>query len=94
MRSCAECQFSEQSRWQTNSLECHINPPRGGTSPFPNVPPDCWCARFRERPSDELPPQMLSEIAERAKFGKVLREYAQKVLGMMREDAKAQGVVA
>lgn len=91
MRRCAECQFSEQSRWQPNEMECRINPPKDSSRPFPKVSKDCWCGRFKERPSDELPPQMLAEVNERAKCEGVLREFAQKVLNMMRESVKAQG---
>ena len=91
MRRCEVCQFSEQDRWQPKNLECRYASPRGGSSPFPKVSGECWCGRFRQRPHDELPPQMLTEIAERAKCEGVLREFAQKVLDMMRESAKAQG---
>lgn len=96
MRMCQNCQFAVRvTHLRDGDLECHLHPPKDHAySKFPTVSQYDWCGRFKERPSDELPPEMLSEIAERAKFEKVLREYAKKVLDMMREDAKAQGGAA
>lgn len=96
MRICRDCQFAERVTYlRDGDMECRLHPPKDhGYSQFPRVHQYNWCGRFKERPHDELPPEMLSEIAERAKFEKVLREYAQKVLDMMREDAKAQGGAA